>query len=451
MAREHLPIQIGLPRESAWEMEEYPSSRYVAFICGDELPDPADAFDALGESFGVAPQDIAPLPTNADEVQWAFRCRIPSRTSPILVWCERVGAADIPDGEVADARWSILVEALLELADPLLDAARLGAIVARAGGTRTRLMLNPDLGVVYRLDEIKRLFLASPPGQLLDERHLYRIEVVAKDRANGPYWLSTVGFWRIGRPELEMLEIPADELRPALELLDALASRLATEPMPSAGVPFEAGADLRVALVPAAEAAETLSDGMPGSLEDRKRLARGPRAAVCAAGKRGRFRPVWMPPHEELQAIGRGERALFLAPRVVEVRERRARAEWDAFVASFAAHGADRTRAHFAKVAVTATGATQEAGHGGGGGDSGRAGIEHVWIEVETADATSVRGIANRIEPVEGDAASDERTSEGRRIECPIERVGDWLVRGVVVPGHPMPVDATPESASILR
>ena len=235
-----------------------------------------------------------------------------------------------------------------------------------------------------------------------------------------------------------MLEIPAEELRPALELLDALASRLATEPLPGAGVPFEAGVDLRIALVPAAEAAETLDAGMPGSLEDRKRLARGPRAAVCAAGKRGSFRAVWMPPHDELQAIARGERALFLAPRVVEVRERRARAEWGAFVASFAEHGAGGARAHYAKVAV----ANSDANSGDG--------VEHMWIEVESADANGVRGVADRGE-TDGPDGRPSASRAASQIACPMDRVGDWLVRGVIVPGYPTPVDATPESASILR
>ncbi|MFM7259434.1 MAG: hypothetical protein ACKO3W_02405, partial [bacterium] len=137
-------------------------------------------------------------------------------------------------------------------------------------------------------------------------------------------------------------------------------------------------------------------------------------------------------------------RALFLAPRVVEVRERRARAEWPALVAPFEAHGADRTRAHFAKVAVTTTTqlhTTQQHGDG----------IEHVWIEVEAATATSVRGIADRPAHPSDIAASGEGDSAPHRIECSLDRVGDWLVRGVIAPGYATPVDVTPESASILR
>lgn len=435
MAREHLPIQIGLPRESAWEMEEYPSSRYVAFVCGDELPDPADAFDALGESFGVAPQDIAPLPTNADEVQWAFRCRIPGRTSPILVWCERVGAADIPDGEVADARWSILVEALLELADPLLDAARLGAIVARAGGTRTRLMLNPDLGVVYRIDEMKRLFLAKRAGEFLDERHLFRVEIGARDRAHGPFWLTTVGLHRVARPEMEMLEIPADELHAALAMVDAIAARFVSTPLPAAGVPFEAGAGLLVALVPVAEVIETISPEMPGGPSDRVKLPRAPRAAICAAGKRGAFRPVWVPPHEVLQKLTRGESGLLRSERETEVQERLARLEWPAFLHALSSRAQHPARQFYAKVAETSADDV----------------VEHVWLEVVEANEDSVYGRKLGADGLRAGAVEASTASEANSlVSAPITRLSDWAVTGVITPKAASPIEVGPQTASLL-
>ena len=440
MAREHLPIQIGLPRESAWEMEEYPSSRYVAFVGGDDLPDPADAFDALGESFSVAPQDIAPLPTDADEVQWAFRCRIPSRTSPILVWCERVGATDIPDGESEDARWSILVEALLELADPLLDAARLGGVVARAGGERTRCMLNPDLGVVYRAEEVKRLFLAKRAGDFLDERHLFRVEIGARDRANGPYWLTTVGLHRVARPELEMLEIPADELHAALAMVDAIAARFVSTPLPAAGVPFEVGAGLSVALVPVAEVIETISPGMPGGPSDRTNathasMPRAPRAAICAAGKRGAFRPVWVPPHEVLQKLVRGESGLMRSQREAEVQERLARLEWPAFLHAFASRARNPERQFFAKVAENRDDDV----------------VEHVWFEVLDADVDHVHGRRIDARGLSGDSASASSESAANALRtAPISRLSDWVVTGVIAPSANSPLEVGPQTASIL-
>ena len=39
-------------------------------------------------------------------------------------------------------------------------------------------------------------------GELVDERHLYRIELAAQDREQGPFWITTVGLARVARPGL---------------------------------------------------------------------------------------------------------------------------------------------------------------------------------------------------------------------------------------------------------
>ena len=105
------------------------------------------------------------------------------------------------------------------------DAVALAATVCRAGGARTRLLLDPGLGVVLSRADIERLFLSEPTGALVDQRSLYRIELVARDRERGPFWITTVGLARIAKPELELFEVSRDSLRSALELVDALAAR----------------------------------------------------------------------------------------------------------------------------------------------------------------------------------------------------------------------------------
>ena len=66
MAREHLPIQIGLPPEPAWQMSEPMPISYIAFVLGDEMPDSGEAFLAAGRAFEMAPPETAEVPpTNA--------------------------------------------------------------------------------------------------------------------------------------------------------------------------------------------------------------------------------------------------------------------------------------------------------------------------------------------------------------------------------------------------
>jgi len=400
MAREHMPIQIGLPAEAAWEMAEPAPVSYLAFVTGEEMPDPGDAFTAIGETFGTAPQGVEPLPIEDDRVAWAFACSLPSRAARLMIWCEHALEGVSPDGKASDARWVVFVETLLERTRAVEDAVALAAIVARAGGERTRLVFDPGLGVAWGTDEIARLLLAQDGP--VDERHLYRVELTARDRQNGPFWISTVGLARVGKPELEVLEVPAARLRAALELVDALAARAIDEELPAAGVPFDAGVGLRIALVPAHEAAETLDPASPGSASDRRSLPAGPRAALCAPGKRGSFRPVWMPPLEALEALASGEAGLSIAPRVSAVRARVARDSFDVF-----------RRLHERRHLGAAEFLVKVA----------RAGTpdmrEHAWIVVETLDRDGGIGLLSR----KGEA--DER------IEFATADLSDWRVIGL--------------------
>ncbi len=407
MAREHMPIQIGLPPEAAWAMAQPAPVSYIAFVEGDELPDPGDAFTAAGESFGVAPQDVEPVPLSDDGVAWAFAFSIPSRPARIMCWCERAVDGASPDGRASDARWVIFVETLLDAARPVDDAVALVATVARAGGARTRLAYDPGLGVAWSTAELARLFLGPDAGELVDERHLYRIELAAHDRERGPFWITTVGLARIGRPEFELLEVPATLLRPALELVDALAAHFVQEPLPHAGVPFEAGSAISLALVPAAEAAETLSPGVPGGPHDRRGIPPGPRAAICAAGKRGAFRQVWMTPVDELTRLAQGDGALLLSPRVSMVRARLAQRTWSDFAQARARHASRTDVAFLARIASSAR-----------AGESAHAPASD-WLAVEQATVDGGLGRAGR-----GDRDMEHRAFSTADIR-------DWRILGL--------------------
>lgn len=418
MAREHMPIQIGLPAEPAWETAEPAPISYLAFVTGEELPDPGDAFVAAGESFGVAPQDVEPLPLADEAVAWAFAFSVPSRAARVMVWCERAIEGASPDGRASDARWVIFVETLLEAPRAVQDAVALVSTVARAGGARTKLVFDPGLGVAWSRAELEQLFLDAESGALVDERHLYRVELVARDRERGPFWIATVGLARVGRPELEVLEVPAEHLRAALELVDALAARFVDETPPHAGVPFEAGPDVRLALVPAHEAIEALAPTAPGHAAERRGLPAGPRAAICAAGKRGAFRQVWVAPLDELARLSRAERGLYLAPRVSAVRERLAQRTWGAFAQAHARHAARAGVAFLVKIAV--------------GEREGER--EHVWLSAEQATVDGGLGILSR----DGGAPVAQAFSRAD--------IGDWRIVGL---GGQAP-EVGPESAALL-
>lgn len=431
-SREHAPIQIGLPPEPAWAMARPVPTTYIAFVAGEEMPDPGEAFLAAGRAFGAEPAEVEPLAHEDARVAWAFAFSVPGRAARAMLWCEEADPAQLPDGAARDARWVVFVESILDAARAVDDAVALAATAAGTAPARTRLLFDPAIGSAWSAADLARLFLgeshatdpAAPDaparGALVDERFLYRIEVVARDRANGPFWITTVGLARLARPELEMLEVPAADLRAALELVDALAARFVGDEPPHAGVPHEAGPGVKVALVPVAEAIETLAAGAPGGAADRRAGVEGPRAAICAAGRRGSFRAVWVPPLDELARLSRHEAGLYLAPRVTLARERLAQSEWPRFVAARAAANAPAEPPTFlAKIALGETLGERR----------------HLWVAVDHADAAGGRGHL---------AAGDGRAPEP--VSFAIAEVGDWRVLGLAA-DRP---DIGPERAELL-
>ncbi len=447
MSREHMPIQIGLPPKSDWRVAGAAPITLVAFVAGDGLPDPGDAFLAADRAFGAEPMAVEPMPVDDPSIHWAFSFEIAGRGSRILMWCEDAREGESPDGRAPDARFAIAVQTILEPSTvddharaqaakhavwpaSLADFIRLAATAAEtAGRARLRLLFDPELGNFYAPDDCARLFLAddssaSAAGALADERYLYRIELRARG-AGAPLWISTVGLARVGKPELEMLEVPHELAEAALQVVDALAARFISEDFPDAGAPFEAGPALSLALVPANEAAETVPPEVAGSPADRARFGGAPRAAICAAGQRGAFRKAWVPPIDELRDLARLETGLYLSRRVIEVRERHARATWADFAAAFAAHRARKEPATdwFATVARVSPDPLA----------MGEFLREHVSIRVEGATPAGGRGA-----PLDGTDAFD----------FSVDDVGDWEVVGVHAPGERLgPYEASRLSA----
>jgi hypothetical protein len=440
MAREHQPIQIGLPPESAWRVAEPTPITLIAFVAGDELPDPGDAFLAAGRAFGTEPASVEPMPVDEPSIPWAFSFEVEGRGSRILLWCEHAQPGQSPDDRAPDARYLIVLQTILEPSTPddarraaavggsvwpasLADLVRLAATAATAvGADRVRLLFDPQLGLVYSAEECARLFLGGHPsaGALVDERHLYRIELRSRGRGT-PVWITTSGLARVGKPELEILEVPEPLTAAALQLTDALAARFISEELPHAGVPFEAGGDVAVALVPASEAAGTVASDVAGSSGDRTRLGPIPRAAICAAGQRGAFRKVWSTPVEALERLVRHDAGLYLSLRVVEVRERLARGTWSAFVAAHAAHGSNATVDFLVNVARGQQGPDPQA-------DTPR---EHVWLTVDRATA-------------DGGVATSVHTGS---VGFAVADVGDWRVVGLLDGGESI----GPDRVELLR
>ncbi len=157
--------------------------------------------------------------------------------------------------------------------------------------------------------------------------------------------LFTTGLWRCGRPELELLELPATHVRAGLILLDAMAGLLLEGEMPPPGEVFEAGPGLEITLQPWREVAATMDEGTPGSQAFRAAAASGDgehspllgvRAVICHPEPVGAFRKVWTWPRDAVNAIESGSAALYATDHATRASQRRAQRRWETFATAFA-------------------------------------------------------------------------------------------------------------------
>jgi hypothetical protein len=296
-------------------------------------------------------------PQADDGMLWNSVLSVPGLHAPVIVWVERArsfGPEDLPDASLAAHRWVVGCESLLSDRAPLDDFIALVRLLA-GGLARIPAVLDTLTKQWFQRDELERLFLADEPGAT--EEVLWRIHAVGRaeliDPAS-PVWLYTVGLWRCGKPELEMLEVPGRHLDTAATLLNGIAALALTGPLPPPSAVASIGENLRVAFRPWREVAQYLDPDAVGSVADRSNgldpraiealdpnspsnLVMGVRAVVCAPEPKGSFRAVWTWPEQAIKLLEDGRGALYLSERSTEQLARRARATWSDFATAFIA------------------------------------------------------------------------------------------------------------------
>jgi uncharacterized protein YegJ (DUF2314 family) len=288
------------------------------------------------------------LPPGEDAAEWNRVVSVPGLAAPLIVWGERarsIGAEDLPDGRLADCRWIVGCESLLSEGSPLEDyialvrllAGGLEDVAAILDGMTRQWFLRPELDV---------LFLADEPAAT--EEVLWRIHAVgrsASPAADDRVWLYTVGLWRCGKPELEMLEVPGEHLSAAITLLNGTAALVVIGPVPEPDSIAVIGENLRVAFRPWQEVAAFLGPSSIGTLADRAAANElssmnplmGVRAVICDAEQKGMYRKIWSWPEHAIAQLENDRGAIYLSDRSTEQLARRAKATWSEFATAFAA------------------------------------------------------------------------------------------------------------------
>ncbi len=325
-----------------WGLPEPEPTTLMALWPGDEPPTQLEILAALSSAADQDAQVLEEISLDEPDVPWAIAVGIPGLPSPLSIWTE---PARLLPSEEADAigaidcNWVIGLETLLDTAYPLEHFAALVRLVtdglqdspAILDVTTTQWLTREDLDEYFMDTSI------DPPVEVL-----WMIQIVnrtGQEQCAGPSWLHTHGLWRCGRPELEMLDVPAAYILGACELLHLIAGRVLEEPPPAPGEPMMIGNEMAVILQPWQDVAPYLADDTPGSMRYRadeiENAHTGVRAVVCDPNPRGAYRRVWVWPQAVLDRMDCDDAVLYPAKRVSQRQASIARATWPELATTF--------------------------------------------------------------------------------------------------------------------
>jgi hypothetical protein len=256
-----------------------------------------------------------------------------------------------------------------------------------AGAFDTPAILDAVTGHWLQLEQLDDL-AHDPPGQPPVESLWVIHAVFDKSKTTGTQWLHTHGLWRCGRPELEMLEVPAEHAGDAGRLLNSIAALvLDEEALPAPGETYSIGPEIDVTLHPWQALMGQVSRGTGGGAADRAgddNPHAGVRAVVCGPQPIGAFRKQWVWPREAAEFISHDRAVLYHSERETQRAANLARGRWGELATAFAAapSGEPKRAVFTVKAAFAQPGAASDALQG----------REHMWIEVHEFRGDSARG-----------------------------------------------------------
>ncbi len=316
------------PRQCPWGNAAEPTT-LLAFLACDAAPDRDASLAAIGGPIGAAAGPRSIHPPDA-RMQWAGI--LEDGHGPVLAWLE---AAETPEPDpqipvpaaVGACRWVIGVQALI--AAPAI-ADRFSSLIRGAASLPSvEAILDPATGrwiAGESLDAARDATWLAPGDWGWSTRGVRR-------PGSDSVWLFTEGLHRWGRPELELLEVPAPLAAAGAALLDLLAPLL-VEASPPPDTRWQVGPSAWVTLQEIDEVLSRLPRHAPGSGADRQRMfgdRGGVRAAVCDPSPRGAYTRAWVPPQALLEEILRGGGEFFRSRQdaaIARAAGRRRVADW---------------------------------------------------------------------------------------------------------------------------
>ncbi|MFO0827389.1 MAG: DUF2314 domain-containing protein [Phycisphaerales bacterium] len=426
--------------DRTWALPQPFPTSLVGIWPGRDLPSAERVIDLFTRFVGAPVAVIEEIAPEDDAIEWNRVIAVPGLPSPVIVWTERaraMGPDDLPDPSLANACWVVGCETLLSEQTPLDDFIALMRLLA-GSIDQMPAVLDSMTRQWFLRGEIESQFLADEP--LATEDVLWRVHAIGRAEEledEDHVWLYTVGLWRCGKPELEILELPGKHVQSGITLLNGIAALAIAAPLPRPGVVAAIGENLRVTFRPWQEVAEFVDVRSVGSTTDR-RIADEPgalnplmgvRAAVCDPEPRGSFRRIWSWPERAIRLLEEGRGAIYLSDRSTLQLARRARSTWNDFARAFSSVRSiiderltterpvsppSEDRPAFLVKAAFEHSTDPERGR------------EHLWFEIRRVERDAVEGELLNAPQV----ATYLRQGDAVRID--LARVSDWRV---ILPG----------------
>lgn len=420
------------PDDPAWRSDEEPPSSWVAFLPDARAPDREDVAQAITAWLGgEARMGQAENPDADPGMIWNLVVEVPSVDAPVVIWAERAATLSAPprhgaDEAMARCPWVIRMQAQLGAREPAADYFVLTSLLAGVLPDAVA-MLDIASGIVYERAALDEWFL--DPEARPNERWLWSVLGLTSgsggtDAPASHGMLFTTGLRRCGRPELELLDLPIQNMDAGVALLHAIAGWLLEVPIPAPGAPLEIGPGMVVTLQPWQVVAKQLAADAPGSEASRASIAGdgpaldGLRAVVCGAAPEGDPPTQWRWPHDVISRLESGHAVFFSSAKRAEATAARARRTWPDFATAFAslrraedpALRSMAQRSFLVQAPIAPEGVAGDASH------------EQAWFRVEGFDAGMIRASLCT------QSLTRPELSAGHAVRLQPSEVRDWRV-----------------------
>ncbi len=433
---------------TGWGPREPDPTTVIALWPSDEAPTRTEVLAALAQAGFESRSDLEAEPVSTDTL-WTAVLQSTDKAMPIVVWAEPAqpsATAGLGDAEADQCKWIVGVQSVLNGDDPLPSLVAL-LRCASTGAPDTPAVL--DVNARRWLPRSQLAMMLGDDAPLPPSELLWTIEVVTRGEAKrdahdngasdvkqldgastGTAWLRTQGLARCGRPELEMLEVPADSAAVAATLLNDIAELLLEAALPEPGEPLEIGVGLSIVLQPWSAVGPFLNQDSAGNIGDRQARGLavpgangsldGDVAFVCAAQPVGQFRKLWVWPREIARRLAEDGAAVYRTTRATERAAALAQHTWPELAMTWAKARRADAQEEDSPGAVVLIKVGFEVGSGD---DTSR---EHLWFIVREIAGDQARGqLINQ--PVHATAMQ-----EGDEVWVNREGVSDWRL---ILPG----------------